>query len=75
MYYHHTVVRMSRRADRILTEVFSSYIAEPRQLPNEYRVWLEEQPVHRVVTDYIASLTDRSAQQEYRRLFDSLTAL
>ncbi|PJF29699.1 MAG: deoxyguanosinetriphosphate triphosphohydrolase [Phototrophicales bacterium] len=75
MYYHHTVVRMSRRADRILTEVFNSYIAEPRQLPNEYRVWLEEQPVHRVVTDYIASLTDRSAQQEYRRLFDSLTAL
>jgi dGTPase len=75
MYYHHTVVRMAKRADRFLTEIFNSYISEPRQLPKEYQLLLKEQPVHRVVTDYIASLTDRSAQQEYRRLFDSLTSL
>lgn len=75
MYYHHTVVRMAKRAERFLTEIFNSYISEPRQLPKEYHLLLKEQPVHRVVTDYIASLTDRSAQQEYRRLFDSLTAL
>jgi dGTPase len=75
MYYHHTVIRMAKRAERFLTEIFNSYISEPRQLPDDYRALLKEQPLHRVVTDYIAGLTDRSAQQEYRRLFDSLTSL
>jgi dGTPase len=75
MYYHHTVIRMAKRAERFLTEIFNSYISEPRQLPDDYQSLLKEQPVHRVVTDYIAGLTDRSAQQEYRRLFDSLTSL
>ncbi len=75
MYYHHTVVRMAKRAEFILTALFESYVSEPRQLPPEYRAWLDDQPKARVVTDYLASLTDRSAQQEYRRLFDSLTTL
>ncbi len=75
MYHHHTVVRMSKRAERIISEVFATYIAEPRQLPEEYRVLLTDEPLHRVVADYIGSMTDRSAQLEYRRLFDSLTTL
>lgn len=75
MYNHYTVLRMSKRAERIIQEVFTSYIEEPRQLPDEYRALLDTAPLHRVVADYVASMTDRSAQTEYRRLFDSLTAL
>jgi dGTPase len=75
MYHHHTVVRMAKRAERILSEVFESYIKEPLQLPGEYRALLNDEDQHRVVADYIASMTDRSAQMEYRRLFDSLTTL
>jgi dGTPase len=75
MYHHYTVMRMSQRAERIIREIFASYISEPRQLPDEYQALLDHEPLHRVVADYIGSMTDRSAQLEYRRLFDSLSAL
>ncbi len=73
MYYHYTIMRMSKRAERFISAIFDSYIAEPRQLPDEYQTLLSESSVYRVVADYIASLTDRSAVQEYQRLFDPLT--
>lgn len=73
MYHHYTVVRMSKRAERFITEIFKSYESEPKQLPDEFRSLLESEPVKRVIADFIASMTDRSAQLEYRRMFDSLT--
>lgn len=73
MYYHPMVVRMSKRAEKFIREIFSSYIDEPRQLPLAYQQLIEAEGVHRVVADYIASMTDRSAVLEYRRMFDPLT--
>ncbi|MFW5692240.1 MAG: deoxyguanosinetriphosphate triphosphohydrolase [Chloroflexota bacterium] len=73
MYNHYTVVRMAKRAERFVREIFTSYVQEPRQLPDIYHALLKEVPVHRVIADYVAAMTDRSAQLEYRRLFDSLT--
>jgi dGTPase len=66
-------MRMSKRAERFVTEIFRSYMEEPRQLPDYYRARMEHETQHRVVADYIAALTDRSAQMEYSRLFDPLT--
>lgn len=75
MYYHYRVVRMAKRAERFISEIFASCVAEPRQLPRDYylKIKNESQPVQRVVADYIASMTDRSAQLEYRRFSDPLT--
>ena len=75
MYRHFRVVRMQTRAERFVEALFSSYMKEPRQLPEEYRAKLDEEPPHRVVADYIASLTDRSALGEYQQLFDPITRL
>lgn len=73
MYSHFRVIRMSRRAERFVCEIFQSYIADPRQLPQAYQRRAAENDIYRVVADYIASMTDRSAMLEYRRLFDPLT--
>lgn len=70
MYHHYRVMRMGQRAEHFLSQLFESYIREPRQLPPEYQVGLAQQGAPRVVADYLASLTDRSALLEYRRLFD-----
>ncbi|MEL7235013.1 MAG: deoxyguanosinetriphosphate triphosphohydrolase [Chloroflexota bacterium] len=70
MYQHYQIVRMSRRAERFIQEIFNSYVAEPRQLPPASQALIPREGVHRVVADYIAGLTDRSALQEHRRLFD-----
>jgi dGTPase len=64
---------MARRAQRFIHEIFASYVAEPRQLPPEYQAELKDHSIYRVVADYIASMTDRGALLEYRRLVDPLT--
>lgn len=73
MYRHHRVVRMAVKAERIITEIFQTYINEPNQLPPTVQQAAEERGLHRAVTDYIAGMTDRYALQEWQRLFDPFT--
>lgn len=72
MYSHFRVMRMAQRAQRFIEQVFSSYIRDTRQLPPEYQAQIKDKEPYRVVADYIAAMTDRSALLEYRRLFDPL---
>lgn len=73
MYRHYRIVRMQTRAEHFLEALFASYVNQPLQLPDDYRAKLDEESVHRVVADYIANLTDRSALHEYQQLFDPIT--
>jgi len=70
LYRHPRVIRMQAKAERLLTDLFNAYAAEPAQLPMETQARLEEEELHRVVCDYIAGMTDRFALQEYAKLFD-----
>lgn len=72
MYYHYLVVRMKERAERFVASLFESYVKETRQLPLDYQSKIKAEGAHRVVADYIASMTDRSALLEYRHLFDPM---
>ncbi len=69
MYRHNRIERMQTQADKILRALFAGYMSNPRQLPAVYRARLSEQCAERVVADYIASLTDRSALLEYQQNF------
>ena len=73
MYRHFRIVRMQTRAEHFLAALFESYTKQPLQLPDVYRAKLQNESVHRVVADYIANLTDRSALHEYQQLFDPIT--
>jgi dGTPase len=68
-YRYFTVIRMTNKAQTFLSELFQAYVMDTRMLPPEYQDQLEGTGVERVVCDYIAGMTDRYAQQEYRRLF------
>lgn len=73
MYYSFRVVRMKKRAERFIEQIFGTLLDDPRQLPPEQQQEIERRGVHRVIADYIASMTDRSALLEYQHLFDPLT--
>jgi dGTPase len=73
MYSHWRVIRMQQRAQRFMREMFASLTSEPRQLPEAFQQHIAERGLERAVADYLASMTDRSALQEYRRLFDPST--
>ena len=69
VYQHYRVARMSDKAKRFLEELFIAFIKNPKQLPAEYQKWIEEAGLYQGVCDYIAGMTDRFAQDEYKKLF------
>lgn len=74
MYRDYRVVRMAEKARRIMTEVFEAYMAEPEQLPPHIleRVRTSAESLPRVISDYIAGMTDRYVIEDHRKLFDPL---
>jgi dGTPase len=70
MYRHYRVVRMGKKAGRVLSDLFESLVNEPGQLPPRYQALVERDGVERAVCDYIAGMTDRFALQEHGRLFN-----
>lgn len=71
LYSHHRVRRMAVKADRIMSGLFETYMSEPRQLPPRTHAKIAAgEPVHRVVADYVAGMTDRFALDEFKKLFD-----
>jgi len=72
LYRHWRVMRMQAKAQRVLEAIFETYTQEPAQLPDtiQARITATEEPLERIVCDYIAGMTDRFALDEYARLFD-----
>ncbi len=70
MYHQYRVVRMHKKAERILTELFNAYVIEPTMLPKHFQDQIEEKGKQRTICDYLAGMTDRFAVDEYSKLFD-----
>ena len=68
LYRHYKVMRMTNKARRIVRELFSTFIQEPRLLPPDYRRD-DDQAQARAIADYIAGMTDRYAIREHHRIF------
>ena len=73
MYRHYRVNRMTSQARRVVKELFSVFLEEPECLPTRWReafaVTDGATARARLVSDYIAGMTDRFALDEHQRLF------
>lgn len=67
-YRHPRLLRAADRARRVITALFGTYSEDPAMLEEPWRSWAGEAGAERAVCDWIASMTDREAQEEYRRL-------
>lgn len=82
VYRQWRVIRMFRKAEHVLTQLFQAFEQDYRQLPARTRAKVVgaqpgivaggplEPTSYRVIVDYLAGMTDRYALQEYRRMFD-----
>lgn len=70
LYRHYKVERMRVKAGRFLTLLFENYIDNPSLMPEKHQQRFNEYGTERVICDYIASMTDRYAQDEYKRLYE-----
>lgn len=68
LYRHYRVMRMSAKARRIISELFQAFMDDSRLLPPQFAPQ-SEQSKARLVSDYIAGMTDRYAIREHRRIF------
>ena len=70
LYRHYRVVRMAQKADRIITDLFNAYHAEPEILPHHIQERINPLGLEQTLCDYIAGMTDRFAIEEHRKLFE-----
>jgi len=76
LYEHYRVLRMSKKAERVISRMFQAFMEDYRILPTQYHEPSaelsdnSENGLARIVADYIAGMTDRFAINEYRRLFE-----
>ncbi|WP_427184341.1 deoxyguanosinetriphosphate triphosphohydrolase [Bordetella bronchialis] len=67
LYRHFRVMRMTSKARRIVRDLFTAFLSDPRLLPPDYQ---RREAQARAISDYIAGMTDRYAMREHKRLFD-----
>lgn len=68
LYRHYRVLRMSAKAQRIISDLFGIFMTDSRLLPPQFQS-LAEHDRARAIADYIAGMTDRYAIREHRRIF------
>ena len=54
-------------AERIIVELFAHWMEEPEDLPRSYREKAAQEPLPRIICDYIAGMTDPFIYQQYEK--------
>ena len=70
LYRHYRVMRMSVKAEKIITDLFEAYRNEPKILPGHVQKLMDERGLERTICDHIAGMTDRFAIEEHQKNFD-----
>jgi dGTPase len=54
-------------AERVISELFDLWMGHPENLPSSYREKARQEPLSRVVCDYIAGMTDNYIYEQYEK--------
>ncbi len=66
--YSHPDIRAERKKiTRSLKGLFQHFLARPRSLPPTYHAQSQQEPLHRIVCDYIAGMTDSYLIRQYEK--------
>ncbi len=67
LYYSPVLQPEKEDAERIIAELFSFWMAKPETLPSSYQEKAQQEPLARVVCDYIAGMTDNFIYKQYEK--------
>jgi dGTPase len=70
LYQHYRVMRMTVKAERIITDLFQKFTQKPAVLPEHIQARISKVGLERTVCDYIAGMTDRFAIDEHQKIFN-----
>jgi len=66
LYDNPAIVEERERSVEALEQLFHHYVGHPEAMPEQYSEQAEREPLHRVVCDYIAGMTDHYLLRQYR---------
>ena len=69
MYHHKNIVRKMYAGKQAIKGLYSGLMEETNMLPNFYGEQLKKRSKHRVIADYIASMSDRYAINFYNEIY------
>jgi dGTPase len=67
LYFSQALAAEKEEAERITVELFAHWMEEPDDLPRNYREKAADEPLPRVICDYIAGMTDPFIYQQYEK--------
>jgi dGTPase len=68
VYRNQDVARADAEGRQIIHELFSGYLRDPHLMPDRFFERVDDQGPHRVMSDYIAGMTDNYCVLEHRRI-------
>ena len=69
VYFSATLQPDKKQAEQVIAELFEFYMKMPRMLPMNYQEKARHEPLHRIVCDYLAGMTDGYILEQHRRFF------
>ena len=72
LYQHQNIVTKMYAGTQAIKGLYKGLTEEERMLPKSYYKQLEQRDKHRVIADYIASMSDRSAISSYKEMYGKI---
>jgi dGTPase len=67
VYYSPAQQRDKKQVEQVIAEMFAFFMRFPRELPASYQEKTRSEPLHRIVCDYVAGMTDSYILEQHRR--------
>ena len=67
LYYSPALDAEKQNAERVIRELFDFWMEKPSELPASYREKAKQDPLTRVVCDYLAGMTDNYVSQQHQK--------
>ena len=67
LYYSPSLAEEKEDAERIVKELFTFWMANPKTLPTNYQEKAKQDSLPRVICDYIAGMTDNFIFEQYEK--------
>ena len=73
VYYSASLDSEKQEAEQVLRQLFAFWMERPQALPSSYREKAEQEPLPRIICDYIAGMTDTYIYEQYEKFCGTLS--
>lgn len=75
LYYSPALKADKEQGEQVISDLFTFFIGSPEDLPGSYQARAQQEPLYRVICDYLAGMTDNYVQEQHRRFCTGLQHL